>query len=204
MKTRISLLLLLVSCAANAEPFATCVEKAVTENGLAPLQKKIALVDGRKQSFDMLANTTYPDEYEKPMIAAWAKARERCFAQDEETKDPQVAPSFIEIAARTSRSMLSLISQLYTGKLTYGEFAQKRTALGAEQDAAVNAEIDRLQQQMQRQSSAQQPAPAPAATNPAATALLLQGMGKVLRAGAPSTTRCVSVPIGASVSTTCN
>lgn len=57
--------------------------------------------------------------------------------------------------------------------------------------------------EMQQANAPQQSAPT-YAPNPAATALLLQGMGKVFRAGAPSTTRCVSTPVGASVSTTCN
>lgn len=204
-----AVLTLAIHALAFGESFDTCLRKEIQAGTFLPIASKVALIGGDDQTFEMMASTEHPSESEKSTLLAWGKTRERCFIQDEENKDPRIAPTLLEIAARGHRASLALIAQLASGQLSYGEFAQKRNAIGDDMHRQMDAEVARLEDRMHQRQSVQntqaQQSAGDEARRTAATALFLQGMGNAFRNAAPAApVNCVSVPIGASVSTRCN
>jgi hypothetical protein len=108
---------------------------------LAPIRSKVALTGPLSETFEMRTDTAYPSEAEKTTIKRWADARQRCWGAWEPAlalTNPQIAS-----AVRDGRQAGDeLVSQLYLGRLTYGEFANDRAKVAAEMNDAV-AEIDR-------------------------------------------------------------
>lgn len=115
---------------------------------LDPIRQKIELtraVPDTPPPFAMAANDGYPTEVERQAIARWASMRDACIARGRAV--PRVPPSatplqatFIEqdaaFADETTGKVSGLIVALYQGKLTYGEFAQKRYEFGRDGAAA--------------------------------------------------------------------
>lgn len=87
--------------------------------------------------FDIATNGSYPSAEEAAAIAKWARIRESCIKKsDEAIKDDARLPANaeqtlffekeLEFRRQTVAQVSNLIIALYQGKLTYGEFAQKR------------------------------------------------------------------------------
>jgi len=128
-------------------------------------------VDGGPVPFDLATNNTFPTQKEKIVIAKWAKIREACvsrvsgFMNDASKTGTPLQNAFVEQEISFSRQMQArvgeLIVALYQGKLTYGEFSQKRyemvdniaSAERAYRAAVMQSDMDR---QVQSQQAAQQ------------------------------------------------
>jgi hypothetical protein len=90
----------------------------------------------RPPSIEQSTNNKYPNKFESVSILNWAKILERCNNRITESLDllpkpssqMQIALSEKQKSFRDQRisQLNSLIVALYQGKLTYGEFAQKR------------------------------------------------------------------------------
>jgi hypothetical protein len=110
---------------------------------LDPIRHKIELDRAHADlppPFEMSVNNGFPSEEDLPVIARWASVREACLrrARAALVVPPTATPlqaAYLEqkwsylgdSAARVSE----LIVGLYEGKLTYGEFAQKRYEIDA-------------------------------------------------------------------------
>jgi len=106
---------------------------------LDPIRGKVELyrsINEGSVPFEIATNNTFPTAKEKPAIAKWAKIRESCiskstgFMSDAAKVGTSLQNSFVEQEISFSRQIQArvgeLIVALYQGKLTYGEFSQKR------------------------------------------------------------------------------
>jgi hypothetical protein len=134
---------IIFSCAAvnsstSSKELADECTKDYDSRDLDPIRSKVELYRSNVDAappFDIASNDSYPTDAERGAIAKWAKLRDGCLARQRAI--PRVPPSstslqanFIEqdsafgdeIAGKVS----ALIVALYQGKVTYGEFAEKR------------------------------------------------------------------------------
>ena len=112
---------------------------------LDPIRGKVELyraINSNPPSFDITTNTAYPTAKEKLVIAKWARIREVCIAKDFEAVASTNPPPMnsmqkvfqdkeLEFSKQMVSQIGSLIVALYQGKLSYGEFAQKRYEMAA-------------------------------------------------------------------------
>lgn len=152
---------------------AQCNEQMDRAAELDPIRSKVELYRTSLDApapFAMAANDAYPNEAERQAIAKWASLRDACMARWRAGLRPPssatpMQATFIEqdmafgdeIAGKVS----ALIVALYQGKLTYGEFAQKRYEFGrdgaaAEREFRQATLIADQQRAMQAQQLAQQ------------------------------------------------
>ena len=109
-----------------------------------------------------------------------------------------LADSRVFLSTRLEQKKIDRAEYDYLWSEKHNEFKVKNLEIEARQQAAYAAQQERErhaahQQQMQNQ-----------ANNAAANAMLLQGIGNAFtRTYQPSGTNCVTVPVGASLSTSC-
>jgi hypothetical protein len=118
--------------------------------------------------FAIASNDTFPATADRPVIAKWATARDNCIKRLDAMKPPAsnaLEAAFIQqdrsFAIEAAGRLSELIVALYQGKLTYGEFAQKRYQIGrdaaaAERQFRAAALIADHERQVQEQQLAQQ------------------------------------------------
>ena len=140
---------------------------------LDPIQHKVELyraVWDAPPPFEMASNESYPTDLERQAISKWATMRDVCIARQRSI--PRVPASATAIQATTieqdaafgdevAGKVSALIVALYQGKLTYGEFAQKRYEFGrdgaaAEREFRQATLISDQQRAIQAQQIAQQ------------------------------------------------
>lgn len=179
------------------------------------------LVTDNPPSFDLTTNNSYPTAKEKVAIAKWAKLREDCSAKDNDAINANAQPPanemqrvFFEKETAFRKQMNaqigSLIVALYQGKITYGEFAQKRYEMVS---AILSTETDyrsaMLMQDRDAQMKAQQIAIQQQQNNIMAWGTYMQTVNArqpVIQQ--PTTTRlqtnCVTNKFGNTSTTNCN
>jgi hypothetical protein len=110
---------------------------SLADPALDPIRAKVAVLDPDKQTFAMRTNTDRVSEQDKPVIALWAQKREECQANWRRSVAPIVAAQIVAVAESSAQVTDSLVAELYLGKLTYGEFAEKRAQNKAELTTAL-------------------------------------------------------------------
>jgi hypothetical protein len=120
----------------------------ISDPELDPIRSKVELSPAPADSpppFQIAANDTYPSEVERKSIAKWASWRDACLAQQRAaSRVPGSAKplqaTYLEqdnaFADEIAGKISALIIALYQGKLTYGEFAQKRHEIDRDGAAA--------------------------------------------------------------------
>jgi len=130
-----------------------CSNDLVDDPRLAIIKSKVALKDARLQTFEMLTDTTAASAAEKEAIATWAKAKADC-ARYRSQELSNAPPDLQELERAVAMQAQNYMAELYTGAITYGQFAQKR----AEATASLLTKRGEL---MARARSAQPQAPTP-------------------------------------------
>ena len=140
---------------------------------LDPIRHKVELcraVWDAPPPFEVASNDGYPTDLERQAISKWATMRDACLARQRSlSRVPASATAmqatFIEQDAafgdEVSGKVSALIVALYQGKLTYGEFAQKRYEFGrdgatAEREFRQATLMSDQQRAIQAQQLAQQ------------------------------------------------
>jgi hypothetical protein len=115
---------------------------------LDPIRSKVELFRSDAEApppFAMASNSTYPSAAERVAIQRWATIRDACIQRRRATLTlpPSATPmqaTFIQqdrsFAYQVEGSVSELVVALYQGKLTYGEFAEKRYEIGRDEAAA--------------------------------------------------------------------
>ncbi|WP_126223619.1 hypothetical protein [Burkholderia ambifaria] len=187
---------------------------------LNPLREKVEF--DRKLDepppFQYASLDSFPTTAERPLIAKWAKLRDACIAREHAVSlvPPNATPldeSFIRheasFGSEAEGKVSELVVALYQQKVTYGEFAQRRYAIGkAAVDAARQYREARLVENQERQLQAQQIANQQFANNMTAWANYMQAVN----ARQPQTVHLTSAPVhcttmslgGGMASTNCN
>ena len=183
---------------------------------LAPLRDKIEFQRKLDEPppFQYASLDAFPTTNERALIGKWATVRDACMAREREVNviPPNATPldeSFIrqEVAFGTEAEakVSELVVALYQQKLTYGEFSERRYAIGkAATDADRQYREARLIQDQDRQLQAQQIANQQFANSLNAWANYMQAVN----ARQPQTVRlnsvrCTSTSMGNTVNTNC-
>jgi hypothetical protein len=203
--------------------------KTATE--LEPISKNIEL--NRKPEtavpFEIASNTSYPTSEEAKVIAKWALIRDEYLkeVQSINSDNPPTGSAIQQANEAKLRSfnyelqakINELIVTLYQGKLTYGEFAQKRYEISTQLVAASRSfytallEKDRDMQIKQQSIAEQQAAKNLAAwgaymqtvnSRPVQIAPLPQPIQIINPSPVRLQTNCTSQRIGGTVTTNCN
>lgn len=91
-------------------------ECGYSDQALSPIKDKVVfLYTGVEQTPEMFNNQSYASALEKPVIAIWIKKRNDCNKREQNI-----------LLLRNKQVVDDLITLLYQGKITYGEFATYR------------------------------------------------------------------------------
>ncbi len=127
---------------AQMEDFRNCINSMNQQTFYAPLREKVSLGIVNDQTFSMLTNQSYVSNDEKPVIMAWVNERNRCFSENSTAISNEFSPPVFSLIATLQQNFERVAAQLYTGKITFGEFSQQR----AQDASAVGAKIQNLLQ----------------------------------------------------------
>ncbi|QKM44063.1 hypothetical protein HI792_15905 [Ralstonia solanacearum] len=188
----------------------------MSSSELDPIREKIEFLRKPEDPppFQYSSLDAFPTAVERPLIAKWAQLRDACMvrARAIDVVPPNATP-MDETFIRKSMAFVTdaeakvgeLVVALYQQKLTYGEFAQRRYAIGkAAADADRQYREAHLIQDQDHQVQAQQVANQQFANNLNAWANYMQAVN----ARQPQTVHlnsvhCTSTSLGNTVSTNC-
>jgi hypothetical protein len=205
--------------AAQFEAVRKQCEADMAVHDLDPLRDKIQF--GRKfdspPPFQYASLDSFPTAVDRPLIAKWATLRDACMERERAVNPvaPNATPlddSFIRqemaFGLEAEAKVSELVVSLYQQKLTYGEFAQRRYAIGkAAVDAGRQYREARMIQDQERQLQEQQLANQQFTNSMNAWANYMQAVN----ARQPQTVHltgpgvhCTSTSLGNTVNTNCN
>lgn len=160
--------------------------------------------------FAIASNDSFPTSEDRPLIAKWATVRDNCIKRQTTIQPPSsnaLQAALVQedrsFATEVSGRISELIVALYEGKLTYGEFAQKRYEIGRDGAAAERQfRAAALAADHERQLQEQQLAQQQFQNNLLAWSAYMQAVN----ARQPDTVHlsCLSSQVGNFVSTRCN
>jgi len=102
----------------------TC-DSASSDPAITPVLNKIA-INVRDTTFQMRTNKSHATTTEKQALEAWIRARSQCwqaYASLRRVGQPQIVAVERDVWQETD----SLVAELYSGDISYGEFNNKRT-----------------------------------------------------------------------------
>src|SRR5262249_26972938 len=106
-------------------------ESLMADPALNPIRDKVALFNTEQQTFAMRTNTDYVSSEEKSAIALWAQKRDQCQLIERPMWDK--APVQLAAVSNAAKQLTdSMIAELYLGRITYGELANRRAKNAAE------------------------------------------------------------------------
>ncbi len=158
--------------APQGKKFTDCLGAISKDQAYRPLEGKMSLTGIPGQSLEMLSNKDRASESEKPLISRWSAARKQCYADSNQDMQQSMHPKMYALIVKAESQRQQLAYRLYSGAITYGEFAdgrqiiqdifeQSRTELEAN-SVDQQAEQRRQVLLMQWQALQNKPAPAPA------------------------------------------
>lgn len=171
---------------------------------LAPIIARTgSLALANRSSLEQMAETSKPSPEERPLISAWAAARQNCLdagASFRAVNAPSPYRSAFEQGQ--SRAMI-LIARLYAGELSWGEFNRARRELAMQNSTNLRAAGEQIRAEEQAEDSRRLSA--------TRDALLIQQMlapTPIARPAQlpapPRTVNCTSRNVLGSIQTTCN
>jgi len=112
--------------------------QALADSRISPLSGKVGM-RGEDTTFSMLTNQNYPNESEKRAILAFAEAKTDChrLIRDLDIDGPYAQQVF--------NSFMAILSDLYSGNITYGQFAKARNDMNSYYD-----ELERVADEQRR------------------------------------------------------
>lgn len=199
---------LTASNAKNLQAYDSCVDALKKNPSLQPISGKIAIGGVKEQNFSYLTNPNKPTDDEKAAIHVYADSIRKCSAIYEKYLTDGKAPSSIlAVHHSTSTAGENLLAALYSGDLTYGDYAKRRKEIGDNRETAMA----QITQELQRNASeAQARAEQIAAQNAIAQAQASQAFSSSMSASAammnatkPNRLNCTTSSFGSSLQTNC-
>jgi hypothetical protein len=112
---------------AEAAQISDCFRRISTDDSLTIISTHLALDSVKAQTLDMLASTQRPTEDEKRAIGHWASLLSVCHSQQIAAMERWNVPGSVRaLFNQTSSASRDLRALLYSGAMTYGEFARER------------------------------------------------------------------------------
>lgn len=145
-------------------PGVECIAAIAASNEFDAIKGKMALGSVDDQTLEILANVKKPTKTEKAQIARWVARRQSCMDASLDWYRSYFGLEIAELVSSTFKANLSIIADLYAGKLTYGDCAKQRARVDAEARERLVAIIQRLtekraaaiQQQQQQEAAIKQ------------------------------------------------
>lgn len=130
-----------------------CISNLASNPELMVIRTKVALGGLDTQTVEMLANSQKPNASEKAALLKWDSFRQPCIKMSQEWLAKYGQPNISVINDRVSSEFKVLLSDLYAGKITYGEFAKSREVIigKANSDAQAAYQQNRAYDDQQRQ-----------------------------------------------------
>ena len=129
-----------------------CINEMEQDSALNAIKGKVAF-NVEDQSIEILANNNKPSPSEKEAISAWDKKRQDCNKRWSPNYSNSGRPSAINaLESSYQAATQNLIADLYMGKLTYRQFAQKRKDLYSQTLLAYSNLADESNKQAQEAS----------------------------------------------------
>lgn len=200
-------------------------EKEVKAAGLSLISDKVELTRNAEATvpFEIASNRGFPTEPERQQIAKWASLRDTCSKRYEDIlkANPPTGNQLQITNANKDRSFILLLTSkvselivaLYQGRISYGEFSQKRAEISRDIVAAqrdfqsANLMADRDLQIKNQQLAEQRMANSIAAWGSymqSVNARPVVSPNPVTNSNVRLQTNCMSQRIGNMVSTNCN
>jgi hypothetical protein len=121
-----------------------CIVEASKRETFDRLRTKMSLTGSKDQTFSMLVDKTSVTDEEKRTIVEWMSERENCWRASMPWRGNNLPPAIRSIAERIYTEGTGLVAELYLGKLSYGEYATKRSEMAADQARQWNETADLL------------------------------------------------------------
>lgn len=136
------------------DPSARCFTTLSTEAKFAPLSAKIGSIGvPDKAGIEQMASKERVTEEDKPLLSAWAAARQACAEQGRGFRAQYAPPGWVPTYDSLQSGVLVAIANLYGGNITYGEFITERLRVSeiakAQFSDASNRDMSARQQQAQ-------------------------------------------------------
>ncbi|QWD04987.1 hypothetical protein G6720_06045 [Polynucleobacter paneuropaeus] len=176
---------LVLSYSVQAEepnPSGGCFSALETNPELQTINNKVSLSGASGQTLEMLSNDKKPTPIERVALAKWDAYRQPCIKIDQEWSQANLPANINVIRERLTNSFKALLADLYSGKISYGQFAKTRqlNADTAKRDAVnVNEQnksaiaLEQQRQQQLNQQAAQAEAQQRSQNNALATQMIL-------------------------------
>ena len=119
---------------ATEDPTPACLVALSQDGRLKAIQDKIAIVDAKYQTLDMLSNDKKPTKNERSLISLWATEGNKCIELGAQWRLQNYPPTVVALFNGYVSDLNSLGADLYSGKITYGAFAKKRAEKAKEFD----------------------------------------------------------------------
>jgi hypothetical protein len=123
----------------GADPTGACVANLSADPEFAALGAKIPLFNAYSATPAMLADTGKPSVPERGAIELWVARRNACYERGRAWRANNLGPQFVTLSEQGQASFGALAAELYTGRITYGEFSTRRIALAQRNDQAWEA-----------------------------------------------------------------
>ena len=187
-----------------------CVLGAVDDPSLQVIAGKVSLAGAKKQTFSMLTDNTKPTEEEKSAIGLYANIFGQCAEKLQAFYNALGAPPAIAAVNQSAKTAEeNLLASLYTGALTYGDYAKRRKEIVDSREMSI-AQIDQELKKNAADASAR--AQEIAAHNAIAQAQRSQAISSSMMVGATmanafkptrSSMSCTSTALGSTLRTNC-
>ncbi len=133
----------------GTDPTLACTAKIGVNGELKMLQGKVVFTDVKIQPLDILANSDIPTKKERKVISIWVDERNKCNQLGEGWRNQYLPPTLVSLINSFNSDELFFAAELYGGKLTYGNFANKRAKRSMEYQQAWSKEIQQITQQQE-------------------------------------------------------
>ena len=134
---------------ASEDPTPACLVALSQDGRLKAIQGKIAIVDAKFQTLDMLSNDKKPTKNERSLISLWATEGNKCIELGSQWRLQNYPPTVVALFNGYVSDLNSLGADLYSGKITYGEFAKKRAEKAKEFDTNAGKAVQEYMVQQQ-------------------------------------------------------
>lgn len=134
---------------ATEDPTPACLVALSQDGRLKAIQNKLAIVDAKYQTLEMLSNDKKPTKNERALISLWASEGNKCIELGGQWRLQNYPPTVVSLFNGYVSDLNSLGADLYSGKITYGTFAKKRAEKAKEFDASAGKAVQEyvIQQQ---------------------------------------------------------
>lgn len=133
------------------DPTEVCFEQLIRDARFDALYTKTPRL-AREATLEQLASKEVPDEQGKKDLAEWVSFRLHCLKSGAGFRAENAPPGYDAVYIWLQVEVANAAAQLYAGDMTYGQFAQKRLALGPEYEARMSAVMSRHQAAVNQQN----------------------------------------------------